>query len=349
MKHRTSSLNGFLLSLLLGISSLFAAVEAAAQTRCTNQDGPISISLPSSITVPRDTPVGTRISQWTSSSVSNYICRNVPANRWVGAGVGSTLANTGQTFTIDGSSYPVYRTSLAGVGMIAAKTNSARAIPASPTMLLSFGEQSSGNNVTTGSMPARLRVALVKIAAIEGGLVNGGRFGTAGAGQERVPDADDDNFDFSQAQVAINFSSVNIIVGTCATPDVSVNLGSYKSSEFTGVGSSTRNRDFSVSMRNCSTSIQRMTIRLDPTTSILNKDQSVIALDGKSGAKGIGIKLMGNDGKAIKLNEVLNVPAYKAGAGGNVDFPMQAAFYQTEKTVSPGKASSSVMFTMSYQ
>lgn len=328
------------LALLFAALGAQASSHAHAQARCRNVSGnaPVNISFPTEVSVARDIPTGQLISEWVTSTTTLYQCNNVPPGKWVGAGAGSTLANMGVTVNVDGKNFAVYKTDVDGVGMIARVYRSGGSLRLSPQMMQFKSMNSSSNSSwSSGPLDVFLSVALVKIGYISGGLINAGRFGTAGSGQD----------DLSQAQVPINYSSVRVIMGTCTTPDVTVRLDG-KVRDFTGINTGPGAKDFQLGLSNCSTAIKTISVRLDPTTTVIDASRGIVALDRRSQASGVGIQIQNNDGTPVKFGESVKMQRYVANSGGNQAYPLKAGLVQTGNKVTAGPLSSSVVVTMTY-
>ncbi|SFM22566.1 fimbrial protein [Variovorax sp. OV329] len=140
----------------------------------------------------------------------------------------------------------------------------------------------------------------------------------------------------------------SVSMAACATPNVSVDLGKHKTSEFAGVGSHASSKGFTISLNSCPTGINVIKYRLDSVTPSPTTDSSVVALDSSSTAKGIGVQLLDAGGNPFPVGTAMTFAGYDT-AGGNFSIPLNARYYQTSSPIAPGTANTSVTFTMSYQ
>lgn len=143
-------------------------------------------------------------------------------------------------------------------------------------------------------------------------------------------------------------ASGTISMATCTTPDVPVDLGKHKTSEFTGVGSTASSKSFTLDLKNCPAGINAVKYRLDSAVPSPYTDASLVPLDASSTAKGIGVQLLDGTGNPFPLGTQATFAGYNK-AGGNFSIPFSARYYQTASPLVPGAANASVSFTMSYQ
>lgn len=177
-----------------------------------------------------------------------------------------------------------------------------------------------------------------------------------------------------------NFSGlINVVVNSCQTPDVSVQMGSYGlGSYFNGKTTSTPWVPFSVNLLNCpafygtytsdtsspswfygggtlpgALTASSLQMKLTPIFGAVDSGQGIIKLDGSAGsAQGVGIQLAsgaaGNPNPTLQ-NLALPIVQYPSSTGiTNQAFPLQARYVATGGTVTPGPANSKVTFTINY-
>lgn len=177
-----------------------------------------------------------------------------------------------------------------------------------------------------------------------------------------------------------NFSgSINVIAGTCKTPDVTVPLGSYSMDKyFNGSVKTTPWKPFNITLTDCpafygtytsanyspvysvggavtpgTRGLNRFVMNISPTFGAIDALQGIIKLDGAAdSARGIGIQLATGDASApspvpFNLNNTYQT-AVDSGAPGTHTIPMQARYYQTGTRVTPGTANSKAVFTINY-
>jgi major type 1 subunit fimbrin (pilin) len=136
---------------------------------------------------------------------------------------------------------------------------------------------------------------------------------------------------------------------TYTTPDVLVPMGTHDTKELTGPGSVAPATRFTLGLSNCPAGLNSIQYRIDPATSVTSSTQSVVALDGGSTAKGMGLQLLDNQGVVLPLKKFINFSDYDKSTGGSYSIPLQARYYQTDSAVTAGSANTSVYVTMSYQ
>lgn len=135
---------------------------------------------------------------------------------------------------------------------------------------------------------------------------------------------------------------------SCTTPDVTVPMGTQKTSGFSGMNSRLRPVPFAIKLDACPTGINAVKYRLDPTTPLLDQTASVVALSADATATGVGVQILDNFDKALPLGADHVFLNYSP-AGGNFSIPLKAAYYQTDKSVKGGSANTALTFTMTYE
>lgn len=137
--------------------------------------------------------------------------------------------------------------------------------------------------------------------------------------------------------------------GTCTTPDVSVNLGNTPIREFAGIGTTAARTPFNLSFQNCPPGMASIDYSFSATTSVLDAANGVVGLDASSTASGVGIQLLTQSGNAVQFGTPYPLNAYDPGQTANYSVEMQAGYYQTGTSVSPGRANTAITFTMIYK
>lgn len=340
-----------LASLCLGSSVAWASIS------CSGGNQTFTLALPSTVSVPRDAPVGSVLTSWVLSPASTglFSCRVTGDN-------GLVYAYAGSLFTVNSNIRPaggeygnpvVFNTNVPGIGMAIAGNvyvggsgygwwGWARAQGGT---LLTYGGY--GPATYSYSPGAQIAVALVKTSAVvtAGGQVSGGQVAFV------YPATYSTNY-FGQSAKYLT-TPVTIVPLSCSTPNVNVPLGSHRKSEFTGVSSTTRNVNFNFAVNGCPSDLGHfgpaIQYKVEAVTAILNSSQSVVALDSSSEATGIGVQLLDGNGVVFPLNTYKTFSGYNGATGGSYNIPFQARYYQAAATVSPGKANTSMTITMLYQ
>ncbi len=106
---------------------------------------------------------------------------------------------------------------------------------------------------------------------------------------------------------------------------------------------------FNLNLNNCPAGMNTVQYRVDPTTTVLNSSQSVVALDASSGASGIGVQLLNGAGAVFPLSTYQTYSGYSKSTGGSYSIAFKARYYQTGATVGAGAANTSMTVTLLYQ
>ncbi|HEY1140107.1 MAG TPA: fimbrial protein [Lysobacter sp.] len=310
-----------------------------ARAGCTVETPLIAGPMPLSgiYTVPRDLPVGTVIASLL-----------LPDPAPVGTELINCIDVTGvqevvTTSTPHGPREPTYKTfptNIPGIGVrfYNPSGSAGNGYPVSAP----YNVSTARGVILTVSHPYGLQ--FVKVAAV------------TGSGTVQATDVPSWQFD---ANMNVGFykllswtpsGSIEFIDGSCITPDVEVDLGRHHMSEFTGSGYTTTAVDFDIKLNSCPAGMNSITYRIDPATTVQIAAQSVVALDATSTATGVGIQLLDGAGAAHPLGAGTDriFSGYNATTGGSFTIPLKARYYQTGPSVAPGKANTTMMFTMTY-
>lgn len=331
--------------MLVGPALMLLSTGAQAWTTCTGAAKTEIISMPISVTVPRDAPDGTKLTAWTPSPATQnwFMCSSNVQER-IGAGSTSLLTASGMTIVDNGVTYPVFKTNLPGVGIAMGARHYANGcgweanwLPVPATGRIGYG----CNSLDLRPNGGQIRVMLVKIGAITPGLVSAGPVAQGqlyanGGWDLRWP-------------ITISTTATQVAVLSCSTPDVLVDLGSHKSSEFKGPGTFTSMTGFKVALKSCPAGINRVGYQIDAVTPILNVASSVVALNSGSTATGVGVQLLDGSGNVFPLGTSKSLGGYNSITGGDYAIPFNARYYQTGPAVGAGTANTAMTFTMSYE
>ncbi|WP_254211021.1 fimbrial protein [Burkholderia multivorans] len=147
----------------------------------------------------------------------------------------------------------------------------------------------------------------------------------------------------------IKTTGFKITTPACSVPSVNVDMGSLTLDRFAGVASTAGDKPFDLRLTACPAGRTGIYYRFDPTTQVVpGTGNSVAALNGSSGATGIGLQLLDGNGKPVQFGQSTKMTGY-TGAAGDYSVPFRARYYQTAATVTPGSANASITVTMSYQ
>jgi major type 1 subunit fimbrin (pilin) len=127
-------------------------------------------------------------------------------------------------------------------------------------------------------------------------------------------------------------------------------MGSHNVAELSGKGSVTKAVSFNIAINNCPAGMTNIQYQFSAPGGVTDATNGVIALTSSaSTAVGVGLKLMDSTSAALKFATQYQVAGYNAATGGSYTIALQAAYYQTGTTVTPGTANAAVTFTMTYQ
>ncbi|MCK6788614.1 fimbrial protein [Enterobacter roggenkampii] len=368
----------FIIALLAIIVS---ATDAMADTSCVALT-PQSNTVPLSATIlsGADLPVGSVIYRLTITSNGfglrcNGAMNNIPL-------LFSVSNEPSMPISVAGAPYNgavVYPTNLPGVGAAVWYSGNAftKAMPFR-TSTFNFGS----NGVTNTMYFSRnVDISLIKTGAISAGFVNGSSLPTIvlytpeTAGYTGLP----------LNYWTLKFSGVvGVTTGTCTTPNVNVDLGKHDlRTTFKGKGSTTEWVDSSIILEDCpaflgyyptnnpqkssttaetsggtipsgTATANNLIVSLTASTGIIDSANGIVALNNEDSglsATGIGVQLGYKSIANPTIWNFSNSWIYSTTNDGasTIKLPLAARYYQYSDVVTPGKANSSVIFTISYQ
>ncbi len=338
---------------LLSLFLLTASPRAKADS-CSGSTGTYTVNLPASVTVPRDAAVGTILTGWTMSSgtyIGMWSCTVTTSGGGPGAEGRSLLASSGTQVSYGGQTYTVFNTGYPGIGMIIAFYDGETGCGGgfynegsiSPSVFLGGGCYNYGS----GPSGAEISVALVKTGQAAAGTLSNMSIAQAAPA---ITTASGTIGFYTSYTVSFQTTPVQIVNGSCTTPDVSIPLGNFLTSTFAGTGSTSSAASFTINVNNCPVGMNSVKYRIDPTTTVMNSAQSVVALDSTSTATGVGVQLMNSAGSAaFPLSTAQTLSSYSSSTGGSYTIALKARYYQTASSVTPGPANTSMTVTMTYQ
>ncbi|WP_206438148.1 fimbrial protein [Burkholderia stagnalis] len=352
----------WLLTLAVLVLGLGTRTVFAASISCTGTAQTVTLTMPSSVTIPRDAPVGTRLTNWVpAQNVSNYYKCTVSGVMVAGMLFEpQSLTTAGTTVaTPNGGTYTVWNTNVPGVGVAIGVSTFANQCGSQPWQDLGkpsgrFPSPWTGAVCNTDGIATSItnggqaQVALVKTGPITAGTVTGGVLfvgasvtTTGGSSVYTVA---------ASPLVSFSLTSTIINVAACTTPNVTVNMGSTMQSAFKGIGStSTPPVAVNVAVNACPSGLNLIQYEFNPVNAVLDSTNGVLALSSDSTANGIGLQLKDDSGNALKYNTKYTLTSYNTSTGGSYTIPLKAAYYQTAATVKPGSANAVLTFTMTYQ
>ena len=132
--------------------------------------------------------------------------------------------------------------------------------------------------------------------------------------------------------------------------DQIVNLGQYRTANFTTVGSLSNDVDFTIKLVDCDTDVSSTaTVKFNGATDAT--DNTVLAVSSGTGtsgaATGVGIEISDAQGKILTPNNIVESNAYTLNNGDTV-LSFRARYKSTSVDVTPGEANADATFVISY-
>ena len=281
-----------------------------------------TIILPASVSIPRDAPNGTEIyqsSSFTASESNRFTCFStflVGIKNFLGADVHGTIQPIGDTGI--GWQWIYDGTKRNGV---------ANGDTYAPNSYVFAGSVNSVRFVKIGAIKDNARIPAGDIGAIQTGPL----------------------FPFT-----INISGMSILVPSCETPDVIVDMRSQDLSQFSDNTPYTASAPFIIKLNNCPSGIRKVHYQLVAPSAAPAIDPAigVIALNSTSTAKGIALQVMDAGERPINLNLTHVFSSYSA-SGGNFEIPLFARYLKRsggggQPEMKAGTANAELTFIMSY-
>ncbi|RUL78238.1 fimbrial protein [Dyella choica] len=326
---------------------------AWAAASCVGEARVYEIYFPTSISVPRDAPVGTLLTPWKTTAGSvQWTC--TVTNAYLGAAATTSAYNqaSGVTTTYNGATVSVYKTNVAGVGIALAHRDLMGVSWKGWLDLKNYWYGGWWGNWTTGiNWGVQVVSALVKTDAIAAT----GRIPAVTVAQTAVVTTREGGGPADPASPVPNTLSyhniaapISIVPLSCTVPDVAVDLGEVATAGFKGVGSSAGNRNFNFNLNNCPAGMRSVSLQVHPTNGILAGTVDVAKLNANSSAKGVGVKLQWANGNPLTLDAKSQVADYQ-GQAISIPLKWNAAYYQADKIIQPGTANASFEVTLFYE
>lgn len=354
-------------TVLLGLT-LAGAVHAQTCTYAADNpygNGPFNAVVPlniTALTIGRDVPDGTVLYRQTIATQGSYrvycpaAVTSTTTNRWLP--VTPRPLSSWNSGTYAGKTY---ETGVPGIGVAV--------FWASQVYPVKSAGSNTGN--LTYTLPSQFDYVVIKTGPVSPGVISGANLPTA-------------QYDFgatgSELTVAnTRFTgSLRIVSQTCTTPDVTVDLGTYKVSDFKGAGSVTPFKNFNIQLQNCPAFYGRsasltntdsatgwvesgrtinpnvLAFSLTPTTDIISAYPGTVGLSptssGPPAATGIGVQVATRIIYAPFNTLIGSGITPTAVDGASYSIPLQAHYIQTGAAApTPGPANTSMMFTINYQ
>lgn len=325
----------FILALVL-VSLQSQATDCTATTQTFSK----SFS-PSSISVGRNTTVGTVISSLTNVTGGNAEINCTPGKKWM-------MLRYGNAMTMDsgaGIAAGTYKTNINGIGIVVKET-----MAGTNNFILSSELQQwyslpsiSGAHYITG-----LDISLVVTDQVSPGtIVFPDNFIESWAGLSTT------NINDAARYNVINLNNIVIKVKACETPNIKVDLEKHNTAEFLGINSTSAAKQFNFEIKNCDPELNSVSYTFKPAAGITLENNGTVnqylTLSSDSDATGVGVQVLYDDGTIVPFNSKIKYTGYKSAVGGNYMIPMKARYIKTASTMTGGMANSAVEFTMTYE
>lgn len=356
-----------------------AATSCGYATAVRPFNGTMALNI-GSLSVPRDAAIGTRLYMQefhqAGEGVTFSCTTDRPApvlryNVFSVNGLGSKV-----DFNIGIYAGKVYATGVPGIGVSwwsGQSTPGAVGAGSNTLGIVPNGCTGAGNSCQTGSLKLGPRGALVliKTGPVGTGTIRGSDFGRLVYSTVVETSAA-----AATSEIGVT-GNINVVAMTCNTPNVTVPLGSHKTSAFTGVGSATPQVNFKLDVTNCPgfpgyygnssagaipaasqsavTNVgtrvpNTVSFRVDPVYSAINAANGVLSLTPGTGvATGVGVQLFSISGAVQPLSQTRVLDLSPAAGTNAFSVNLSARYLQTDNTVTAGSASAVANYTLIYQ
>lgn len=258
--------------------------------------------------------------------------------------------------------YPVYSVIATNAPALGVGFNSAVTVPgmAVPTYFISSWQQDSAGGLGESKIEPSgyIHISLANASLLQPGVVMGSAlpvFGIYGI----IYKNDGTPYDGKKKSMGtVHFSgALDIIPFTCQTPDVIVPMGKYKTTDFTGVGSTSQWVDFNIELDNCPGNYPGYFQAKNQMSLLINSvygnptPDSFSLKSGTGSATGIDMQVRKqNDSSMITMGTGFDPLGPVTGNTGITRFriPLQARYIQSGGQVTPGLAESALTFTINY-
>lgn len=374
--HVTRRIGTVLARFALTGAALFAACSAHAGTyQCGGGyaiNPTVAITIPGSvITSSADTPVGGWIGNWTaySKTTQNFWCTTYTGNQLQVEMQGTAQLASPSTMSISGTTYAVFKTGIAGLGVVfewhpiynsasMGTTEPGPDVPLTTTLDTTAPVWNHTGPTESTNIGVAIQARYVKIGTIAAGTtlpaVTMAQFGIA---TERFSDtAGSGWYQLSSWYTPLPFNVTQNattvpVLGCMPTASSTVQMGTFATSLFKGVGSTVGTRSFAISLTACPAAMQGISYSLSAVNGSVGGDATGVAglSPGTGAATGVGLLITpAGSSTPQPFNVTTSFSGYK-GAAGNYAIPLTAAYYQTSAAVTAGTANTQITFTITYQ
>lgn len=330
--------------LLLGSILLCTVKEAAAYCTTVNN---ITFSMPSTLTVPRDVPVGSQIGSEiavpSATLVSGCPAKNDTGSQDIGIKTYQSYATT-----INGRRiYDV--PGMAGIGFALgfSGTNNCSAVQYigrnDGTSFSGIDSQKTcANSGYWSTVTGIFYLAFYKTAEVTGS-------GTASSFQLGTFIMQTPGYGWQQPEPALIVTGLSVKTTACSVSNSVINvvLPTTKSTDFGDVGSNAGSKAFDIGLNNCDAGLNvSMTLSAGNAGSS-DKSLGLLSADSTSSTSGLALQLMYNNAP-VTLDSAFSVLGSTTTSGGSYQIPLAVRYYKTAVSIESGTINSSATFTMTY-
>jgi major type 1 subunit fimbrin (pilin) len=348
-----------LMAMLLMFGFLLISSDAFAAYWCNSpQKREFTIGFPSSVVVPRDAPVGTRLTGWIRAPGA--------APRFWTCGSSGGATTTGWSYIsysltsyagIDVDGFRVYKTTVPGIG-IAVKAWGIQQQDYSPYTIVNpwraaslgvgdtgWGYWSSASQSLGYAIGGAVDAMLVKIGTVTPGVINRNL-----AFAQYPRGTGDEHYGGGGYDTNYYVPQITITTASCTTPDISVALGDHTENELASIGSQTTPVKFNATIKDCPAGLTGVDYRFNFQGGTgFTAGQGLFGLLSSATAKGVQVKLMKDDGTTVvELDKWYPLSSYNKTLGGTYTVPLSAA-YQRTGSIQAGSADTELIMMMQYK
>lgn len=326
------------------------AWAAGVPWNCSGNPAPDVITLVAN-PVPRDNlAVGQPLGNWSSGPANNawFTCTNNAAQGELTANV---VANnsvggvwTGARYTEDGESYPIYKTSIPGVGFVVGNNLWCGDQWIGWKPLYDMGCPFQDGAVRQGTVGGQFRVRLIKIGQIASGISS---FMT-------VDTLSLSNITGTPGNKLVNLAPITFTALSCTVDNVDVTLDTVRKRDFQS-SVNLKNKAFQFVLRNCPAGMNTINYQLDPLTPVISAADGTFNINTGTGmATGVGLRITDSNGQPLRLGDSsYQITDYQKTGPDNQQFtiPLNVSYYRsgTAAQVTPGLVTATARLTMYYR
>lgn len=312
---------------------------------------------------------------WTpyTRSTENYWCMSQTGDLIQPQLIANASLATPSTVNLDGNTYAVFKTGLAGVGVVLSwhpvyggavsssdttytgliyepTTDTPLTLSYTPVPTALIVWNRSGLPQIATAIGISVKARFVKIGTVSGGTLpaqGNTTFGSFVMGYNYGGTGGWAQFGNTPIGITVQSSPIQTVSCTVSTPNFTVALGTYSTNQFTGIGSTVGGTAFAINLTACPASMTSITYNMAPVNGATGSP-GVIRLQPVAGAAtGVGILIADGSGTPVSFSTDIVFTGY-TGAAGNYQIPFQASFQQTAASVTSGPANAQINYTIKY-